>query len=177
MLGVEKDFCPNLRNLPKKLLGQFLCEYFLIKIVFASPPKKTPFFPNKRTLAAIFARFSAICNGFHQCRIHFHGFFPDIPGFCLNFQQIKTFGGALAPLPPTPLIAAVCCNSQVHVNMLTSSRFSTIQSKTISEISESGVSLQYFKVSFSHTKSALKYTGLAHLRIPLESCGCYLLHW
>jgi len=54
----------------------------------------------------------------------------------------------LAPLPPTPLITAVCCNSQVLVNMLTSSRFSSIQGKTISRILEFGVSLQYFRMSF-----------------------------
>jgi len=32
---------------------------------------------------------------------------PDFQGFCSDFQQIKTFGGALAtpvPSPPTPLL-------------------------------------------------------------------------
>jgi len=34
-------------------------------------------------------------------------FYPDFQGFCSDFQQIKTFGGALATPatpPPTPLL-------------------------------------------------------------------------
>jgi len=29
-----------------------------------------------------------------------HRFCPDFKGFCLDFHQIKTFGGAVAPAPP-----------------------------------------------------------------------------
>jgi len=61
--------------------------------------------------------------------------------------------------------------------MLTSSRCTLIQGKTISKISEFVASLQYFRVSFWHPKTALKNTGSAHLRIPLECCGCTSLHW
>jgi len=28
----------------------------------------------------------------------------DFKGFCLDFHQIKTFEGALAPMPPTPVV-------------------------------------------------------------------------
>jgi len=45
-------------------------------------------------------------------------------------------------------IAAVCCNSHVQENMLSSNRFTSIQSKTISRLSEFRVSLQNFRVSF-----------------------------
>jgi len=31
-------------------------------------------------------------------------FYPDFQGFCPDFQQIKTFGGALAPPLPTTLL-------------------------------------------------------------------------
>ena len=34
----------------------------------------------------------------------FHKFCPDFHWFCPDFHQIKTFGGALAPPSPTPLI-------------------------------------------------------------------------
>ena len=42
--------------------------------------------------------------GHHSC--------PDFQGFFLDFQQIRTFGGALvlpAPLPPTPLVSSADC--------------------------------------------------------------------
>jgi len=46
-------------------------------------------------------------------------------------------------------IAAVCCNSHVQENMLSSSnRFTSIQGKTMPWLSEFRVSLQNFKVSF-----------------------------
>ena len=40
--------------------------------------------------------------GRHFC-LDFQGFCPDFQSFCQNFRQIKTFGGAIAPLPPTLL--------------------------------------------------------------------------
>ena len=55
-------------------------------------------------------------------------------------------------------IAAVCCNSHVQENMLSSNRFTSIKSKTISWLSELRVSLQNFRVSFWHLKTALKNT-------------------
>ena len=132
-MGLRRIFA-RISETCHKNLCQFLCEYFLIKTVFASPPKKRHFFQIKGHWQPLLP--------------DFQGFFLYFQGFCPNFQQIKHFGGALAPLPPTLLIAAVCCNSQVHVNMLTSSRFTSIQGKTISRISEFGVSFQHFRVSF-----------------------------
>jgi len=41
--------------------------------------------------------------GCHFSRIFRDGFYSDFQRFFLNFQQIKTFGDALAPPPPTPL--------------------------------------------------------------------------
>jgi len=45
-------------------------------------------------------------------------------------------------------IAAVCCNSHVQENMLFSNRFTSIQGKTISKLSEFRLSLENFRVSF-----------------------------
>jgi len=45
-------------------------------------------------------------------------------------------------------IAAVGCNSHVQENMLISNRFTSIQGKTISWLSEFRVSFQNFRVSF-----------------------------
>jgi len=50
-------------------------------------------------------------------------------------------------------IAAVYCNSHVEENMLSSNRFTSIQGKT-TRLSEFRVSLQNFKVSFWHQKTA-----------------------
>jgi len=56
--------------------------------------------------------------------------------------------------------AVVCYNNHVQDNMLTSNRFTSIQGKTISWLSEFRVSLQNFRVSFWHLKTASKNTGL-----------------
>jgi len=45
-------------------------------------------------------------------------------------------------------VAAVCCNGHVQENMLSSNRSTSIQSKTIANLSEFRVSLQNFRVSF-----------------------------
>ena len=66
------------------------------------------------------------------------------------------------PLPTSAVynIPAVCCNRHVQENMLISNRFTSIQGKIVSRLSEFRVSLQNFKVSFWHPKKALKNTGL-----------------
>jgi len=54
-----------------------------------------------------------------------------------------------------PMItAAVCCNSHVQEDMISSNGFTSIQGKTISWLSEFRVSLQKFGVSFRHPKTA-----------------------
>jgi len=45
-------------------------------------------------------------------------------------------------------VAAVCCNSHVQENMLSLNRFTLIQDKTITWLSEFRLSLQNFRVSF-----------------------------
>jgi len=57
-------------------------------------------------------------------------------------------------------IVAVCCKSQVRENLLISNRFTSIQGKTISRLSEFRVSFQNFRVSFWHPKTAWKNTVL-----------------
>jgi len=55
-------------------------------------------------------------------------------------------------------IAAVCCKSHVQENMLISNRFTSIQGKTISRLSEFRVSFQNFRVSLWHPKTAVLCT-------------------
>jgi len=49
----------------------------------------------------VYPDFQLVCEGFHR--------------FCSNFEQIKTFGGPLAPPPPTPLlplhVGLQCCQT------------------------------------------------------------------
>ena len=59
-------------------------------------------------------------------------------------------------------IEAVCCNGHMRENMLSSNRFTSIQGKTISSLSEFRVSLQNFRVSFWHPKTAYENTVLAN---------------
>jgi len=57
-------------------------------------------------LGAIFVNSTHIqqfCEGVHIFFPNFLTFCPDFKGFCPDFQQIKTFGGAVAPPPPTPV--------------------------------------------------------------------------
>jgi len=53
-------------------------------------------------------------------------------------------------------IATVCCNLHVQENLLSSNRFTSIQSKTISNLSEFRVSVQNFRLSFWHPKPAVR---------------------
>ena len=96
-LGVQRMFAQTFPNLPKKVSCNF-CRPFLWrglqKMIF------TCFF------AYLGSHFSKSNNvGRHFCP-DFQGFYLDIWGFCSDFQQIRTFRGALAPPeppPPTPL--------------------------------------------------------------------------
>jgi len=51
--------------------------------------------------------FQVVCLDFQVLCEQFHVFCPDVQGFCPDFQQIETFGGALAPPPPTSLIDSI----------------------------------------------------------------------
>ena len=53
-------------------------------------------------------------------------------------------------------ISAICCNSHVQGNTLSSNPFTSTEGKTISRLSDFRVSLQNFRVSFWHPKTAWK---------------------
>ena len=87
-LGVQRIFAQIFPNLSKKLSCKFLPTVFVVW-----PPKNAlfhlfickpwaPFFEVKQRWAPFLPRFS---------------FCSDFQGFCPDFQQIKTFGGALSP--------------------------------------------------------------------------------
>jgi len=85
-LGVRRNFARIIPNLPKK--------YFKKSDV----QKKTAFHVNPG--ATIFKSKHV---GRHFCS----GFQEVLEGsqrFCPDFHQIKTFGGAVASLPPTPVL-------------------------------------------------------------------------
>jgi len=97
--------------------------------------------------------------------------------YCTNLRQYSKMpkrGGAHenAHIPSLqfslPSSAPVKCDGlagYVQENMLSSNRFTSIQSKTTSKLSEFRVSLQNFRVSFWHPKTAYKtlvFTITAH---------------
>ena len=111
IFGDAKDFCPNLHKLGRK---DFLCDSWLQ--IFSHKDHEDLLRCDLRK--HVFLRFSANVGcyflksnnvGRHFCPDSqgfcpdFQGFCPDFQGFCPDFWQIKTFGGALAPPPPTPL--------------------------------------------------------------------------
>jgi len=90
-LGVQRIFAQNFPNLPKKLSCNFYRPFLWCDLqqngryLFVCKPW-APFFEVKQRWAP---------------------FLPKFSGILLDFQQIKTFGGALAPpapLPSTPLL-------------------------------------------------------------------------
>jgi len=103
---VRRIFARISPNLPEKLLGHSLCKYFLPhrsrtpsfgmtctkRLHMILQTLRAIFFSNQITLGAI------LCKGFNI-------FFPDLQGFCPDFHQFKTIGGALEPPaspPPIP---------------------------------------------------------------------------
>ena len=105
ILGVRKIFARISPKLPEKFLGHFLCDFHVILGAI---------FSNQSTLGIIFARvfmefaqiFSEFSKDYHICCTDFHWFCSDFQRFRPDFHQIRTFGDALAPLSPTPLIAS-----------------------------------------------------------------------
>jgi len=100
ILGCE-EFCPNFSKLARKVF----CATFAYK--FSSTKiTKTYFWCNlqKKVFMCFYANL-----GRHFLKSYNigHHFYPHFQGFCQDFQQIKTIGGALTTpaLPlPTPLI-------------------------------------------------------------------------
>ena len=94
-LGVWKIFARISPNLPEKLLGHFLCIYFLVKTFLGWPPKKvfmwfckrwTPFFSNKSNHVG------------HHFWPYFRGVCPDILGFCECFHRFLRILPGFSPI-------------------------------------------------------------------------------
>jgi len=100
ILGCE-EFRPNFPKLARKLFcATFAYKFSRTKIM------NTSFWCNlqKKVFMCFYAN-----RGCHFLKSNNVGryFHPDFQGFCPDFQQIKTFGGALAtpaPPPPAPLL-------------------------------------------------------------------------
>jgi len=95
--GGAKEFCPNFSILARNVFVRLFSTLSLTKIM------KTFFgVTSKKDLHVFFFGFEENKSsvGRHFC-LHFQGFCPD-------FRQIKTFGGALALPPLTPLICWNC---------------------------------------------------------------------
>jgi len=89
-----KEFLPEFsQTCPKRSLCEFCLQLFSHKdqedLFWCDLQKK------------VFLCFSASV-GRHFFNVGHH-FCPEFQGFCSDFRKIKTFGGALTPLPPTPL--------------------------------------------------------------------------
>jgi len=120
VLGVRRIFAQISPNLPEKLLGHFLCEYFLMKTVFCFDLQTNvfmwfwaPIFSNQSTFGSIFARifreFARIFKGlrsFSQILPKFlrilTGFSRFLPRFSPN---LNCWGRACTPASyTTPLL-------------------------------------------------------------------------
>ena len=115
IFGMQRIFAQIFPNLPKKLSCSF-CRPFLwsdlqkmvftcFSAIFGRHISKSNivgryFCPDFQGFCRDIYGFCSDFQGFCQ---NFQRFCPNFQGFCPDFQQIKTFGGALAPPPPTPL--------------------------------------------------------------------------
>jgi len=77
IFGGAKDFCPNFPKLAQNVFVRLLPTNLKTSVFFC------------KWWAPFFLDFQGIC--------------PDLQRFFPDFQQIKTFGGALSTPPPTPL--------------------------------------------------------------------------
>ena len=100
--------------------GNFLGSRRTFAQISANVPEKysNRKWPQKKRLhfhsGVIFVKLTHIqrfCEGLHIFWLKFvtlgpdfSGFFPDFSGICPDFHQFKTFGGAVALPPPTPVI-------------------------------------------------------------------------
>jgi len=96
-LGVRRILVGISPNLPEKILGHFLCEHFLKQAFFWDDLQTRSSCDSANVGRHFCPDFQEFCRGFHR-------FYPDLHRFCPDFQHTETFGGALAPPPPTPLM-------------------------------------------------------------------------
>ena len=95
-----KEFCPNFPKLARKVF----CETFTYK--FSSTRSWTPLFGNLQKKVCMCFYVNLGCHFLKSNNVGRH-FYPDFQAFCQDFQQIRTFGGALvtpASPPPTQLL-------------------------------------------------------------------------
>ena len=100
IFGAAKDFCPIFSKLRRKVFCATFVHKFsptkIIKTFFGVTSEKV-FMCFSANLGRHFLKSSNVGS-------HFYAYFQ---GCCPDFQQITTFGGALAPSsppPPTPLL-------------------------------------------------------------------------
>jgi len=98
-LGVWRNFAGILPNLPEKYFKKLTSK----KSLHVNPApfhvnKGAVIFKSKHVGRHFVSDLQGVLEGSQR-------FFPDFMGFCPDFHQIKTFGGVIAPPPPT----------QVHV--------------------------------------------------------------
>jgi len=116
ILGVRRIFARISPNLPQKILGHFLCEYFLMKTCFSDDLQKKdlhvilgtifiksklgaisskvnhvgPNFSKQRTLGAIFSNQGTLGAIFDRISRDFAQIFRDFAKIFTNFAQIST---------------------------------------------------------------------------------------
>jgi len=128
-LGVQGIFAQIFPNLAKKLSCKFCRPFFgvtykkwsllvFLQILRAICKVKQCWAPFLPIFSGILSRYLVILFGFS-------GILPKFSEICPNFQQIKTFGGALAPLHPRLLHQ--CSDVPACCYQLSLSRYITCQ--------------------------------------------------
>ena len=115
-MEVRRIFARISSNLPEKILGHFLCEYFLMKTVCGM---KKSFHVILHTLGANFFKSKHV--GRHFCP-HFQRVCPDIQGFCQgfhrfcpDFRRFCRFSGILPGFSPHQNFWGCACASYTTV--------------------------------------------------------------
>jgi len=111
-----EGFLPEFpQTCPKEFWATFSGNNFSWRLFLGWPPKNALLvilhmlgvisFKSKHVGRHFCPFLEGFCKGFHRFCPNFCGFFSNFQGFCPAFPPIKTFGGALAPPPPTPPVA------------------------------------------------------------------------
>ena len=85
-----------LPEIPQTCPKRFLCNFYL-QIFSRKDHEDLSGVTSKKDLHVFLRKPWA---PFFEVKQHWTPFYPDFQGFCLDFQQIKTFGGALSPFHP-----------------------------------------------------------------------------
>ena len=113
-LGVRRNFArilPNLREKSYRAPGDLQKKAFHIN--------SGAIFKSKHVECHLCSDFQGVSEGSQRCCLNFMG-------FCLDFHQIKTFRGEVAPPPPTPVpfahLLPVCSRQGPFQHLFTSKR-------------------------------------------------------